>query len=112
MLFRITIAAAVLALAGAALADPAGESPTTQAPSTETATPAQSPPPPKPARDPIICEQSGPPTGSLLGGGKTCMHKSEWEARRRAARDQINDSVQRGGQMNCTPTFASGNGGC
>jgi hypothetical protein len=76
---------ALLGIAGAALADPPGPgvTPITVAPTTTTVAESQAPAAPAVVQpspeNKMICKYETP-TGSRLGGHRTCMKKSDWDA--------------------------------
>jgi hypothetical protein len=84
-----------LSAAGAALADPPAQ-PANPAPAAPAATTAVDPANVKPnPGDKVICKYEIP-TGSRLGGHKTCMKKSDWDAQAAASQAAMNQRIGSG----------------
>jgi hypothetical protein len=82
---RFLLPGALILAAGAAFADPPATSvqaPTNVSPAVATASSADKAQTPG---DKVVCKYEVP-TGSRLGGHKTCMKKSEWDAQAAEAR--------------------------
>ena len=63
-------------------------------PATITTSPAQSS---DADLDRVVCRTSGPPTGSRLGGRRTCQTQREWNAQEQQNQDELNKAqIQRG----------------
>ena len=66
-----------------ALADPPAAAPPVQASTTVSAATIRANP-----EDKVVCKYEVP-IGSRLGGHKTCMKKSDWDAQAQAIKDQL-----------------------
>lgn len=84
----------MLGVAGAALADPPTPSPTPApaAPEATTVSPANVKPNPA---DKVICKYEIP-SGSRLGGHRTCMKKSDWDAQAAATQAVMSQRIGSG----------------
>jgi hypothetical protein len=84
---RFLLTGAVVLAAGAALADPPAQpaNPGSPAPASTTVSPAVSN---AAQSDKVICKYEVP-TGSRLGGHKTCMKKSDWDLQTRQNADMM-----------------------
>jgi hypothetical protein len=82
------------ALAAAVIAQ--ADTPATGA--TDSGAPPPSSAPVAAKADPVICEWEDD-IGSLLGGHKVCMTKSQWQRDAADSRDQLNDTTKRAYRM-------------